>query len=267
MALLIFSGGISFSNSPISQKSVVNDASIYASTNQTAVQNFIDNIDVNIDPILKTTSKFTILANLVLFDSNKKEYPETLSTNIDLEKFELTDSQGRKLDLGSIQITFDAIGTLQNKNLEISATVLFCLDNDCNTKKLYRQGTLQNNKIALYVGDSFIEPPIGQRKFDYTFTFADEGMTWADQSQHSFQIILKHITFRNFASTEKWLFVGEDEIYNLTMTVNQQKVTILNGDGEAISIFKQDNIFSSCSGGAKAVHINLNDIASGGTSS
>ena len=262
-ALLIFSGGISFSNSPISQKSVVNDASIYASTNQTAIQNFIDNMDVNVDPILKTTPKFTIMTNLVLFDSNGKQYPKTIPTNVDLAKNSLIDSEGRLLDLGSVQFTFDGIGTLENKNLEISATALFCLDNDCNTKKLYRQGTLQNNKISLYVGDSFIEPPIGQRKFDYTFTFADE--KFHEGTDHTFRVILKDITFRNFASNEKWFFVGEDEIYNLKMTVNQQKTVVYDEQlKQAVSIFKQDNVFSSCSGGAKQV---VSTGGYGGTSS
>src|SRR3990167_2155275 len=174
--LLVFSGAITVTNSPISRESVINDASVYASTNQTAIDHFVDNIDLSVDPSLQTTAtpKFTILTNLVLFDSNQKEYPKTIPTDVELAKNSLVDEQGRLLDLGSVQFTFDGIGTLQNKNLEISATAIFCLDTQCNEKKLYRQGTLQNNKISLYVGDSFTEPAIDQRKFDYTFTFADE---------------------------------------------------------------------------------------------
>ena len=225
--LLVFSGAITVTNSPISRESVINDASVYASTNQTAIDHFVDNIDLSVDPSLQTTAtpKFTILTNLVLFDSNQKEYPKTIPTDVELAKNSLVDEQGRLLDLGSVQFTFDGIGTLQNKNLEISATAIFCLDTQCDEKKLYRQGTLQNNRISLYVGDSFAEPAIGQRNFDYTFTFADE----------------------------KWLYVGEDEIYNLKMAVNQQKTVVYDEQLKAaISIFKKDNVFQVCADSGSA---------------
>lgn len=252
-SLLILSGGLVVTNSPISRESVVNDASVYASTNQTAIDQFLDNIDISGDPAFQTTAtpKFTILTNLVMFDSNGKEYPKTIPSNVELAKNSLVDDQGRLLDLGSVQFTFDGIGTVQNKNLEISATALFCLDNDCNTKKLYRQGTLQNNKISLYVGDSFTEPPFGQRKFDYTFTFADEKL--ASGTDHFFKVILKDITFRNFATDEKWLFVGEDEIYSLKLAVDGEKTVVYDEQlQQAVSIFKKDNVFQVCADSGSA---------------
>mgnify|MGYP001614317281 FL=1 len=268
--LLIFSGAIVVTNSPISRQSVVDDASVYASTNQTAIDQFIDNIDISLDPSIQTTTtpKFTILTNLVLFDSNNREYPKTIPTNVELAKNSLVDDQGRLLDLGSVQFTFDGIGTIQNKNLEITATALFCLDTKCDEKKLYRQGTLQNNKISLYVGDYFIEPALGQRKFDYTFSFANEGKEWTDGSSHSIHVILKDITFRNFTTDEKWFFVGEDEIYNLKMIVNQQKTVVYDEQlKQAITIFKKDNIFSSCAGGAKGIASTGSAYGSSGGSS
>ena len=115
--------------------SIIESERVFTESDQSLVEQFLDENDLP-----SSSEKFGIEVQTVLFDSDQKQYPS--STILTIPALELTDSEGRLLDLGSIQTSFLGIVSDSDRGSETSfnmeGTVKFYLDDTLiTTKKLY----------------------------------------------------------------------------------------------------------------------------------
>lgn len=210
--------------SALSTGSVINASVVYTKPNQTGTANFLDSIGGG--------SKFIIQVSSILFDSNQKQFPFQTFLNIPLATQSLVDNQGHNLDLGSLQVSLSG-GTDSQAQMIVTGQMQAFLDNTMVADdQFYAQGTAINKIVPITIN--------GQKAF--TFTFADEGKTWTDGSTHIFKIMITKVqaTVGVGAATQSYSSNMQMLAYLLPMTVNQQKITVLGVDNQAVAIFKSD---------------------------
>jgi len=237
----------------ISQGSVIDAESVFVNSDQDGITQFLDKYAPD---GYTPTPKFAIQSSIIILNPDGKTLKVSNVTESELVKqLSLYTNTGEIIDLDSFQSGFTGIGTKNYANLEVKATVKFCLDTKCDEKKLYAKGTTIKNQLKLYFVDNFQPQSLFSKKFDYTFTIADEGENWTNGSTHYYRIILSDITFTDLVTNEVWSFFGDEIVYELAMTVDDQKSVVFDKDlNQAVSIFKKDNVFTSCaSSGATGV--------------
>ena len=132
--------------------SIVETNRVFTESNQSIVEQFLDENDLP-----SSSEKFGIEVQTVLFDSFQDQYAS--SSILSIPALELTDSEGRLLDLGSIQTSFLGIISDSNRGSETSfnmeGTVKFYLDDTLiTTKKLFASEQGDSRTYELSIVDS-----------------------------------------------------------------------------------------------------------------
>lgn len=218
--------------------SIVDADIVYTKANLTSIESFFQTaVEETIPNSPLASEKFGISADAILFDSNQKQFPNNFILLVPKTQT-LVDKEGRLLDLGSIQISLTGI-TEATSNVIVDGKIKVFLDSklviDTNIAGI---GRTQEKQLPLSIG--------GKKTF--TFTFADEGKTWIDESTHYFKVILYNInavTGEGFDS-HTFKFPNEAIIYLLEMKVDTDKIVVKDTLDSAISIFKADSILKAC---------------------
>ena len=225
--------------------SIIESEIVFTESDQSLVEQFLDENDLP-----SSSEKFGIEVQTVLFDSDLTQYPS--SSILSIPALELTDSEGRLLDLGSIQTSFLGIVSDSNRGSEttfnMEGTVKFYLDDTLiTTKKLYGSEQGDSKTFELSILDS-LPPTSFDRPQAFTFTLSDEGQGWIDGSEHIYRIIITDIDAKISSNKdlEKYTFNGEKIAYELKVTLDESKKVILGEDSYAVSIFKNDSTIQVC---------------------
>ena len=225
--------------------SIVETDRVFTESDQSVIEQFLDENDLP-----SSTEKFGIEVQTVLFDSDQIQYPS--SSVLSIPSLEVTDDQGRVLDLGSIQTSFLGINSDSErgdeKSFNLDGTVKFYLDDDLiSTKKLYSSETGSNDNYKLSLLDS-IPPPSFDRPQAFTFTLSDEGSDWLDKSEHTYRVVVTEINaeINSNDNIKKFTWNGEKIAYELKVKVDENKKVVYDYTGKAISIFKNDSTIQIC---------------------
>mgnify|MGYP006428892545 CR=1 FL=1 len=225
--------------------SIVETNRVFTESNQSLVEQFLDENDLP-----SSSEKFGIEVQTVLFDSDQTQYAS--SSILTIPALELSDSEGRLLDLGSIQTSFLGILSDSNRGSEttfnMEGTVKFYLDDTLiTTKKLYASEQGDSRTYELSILDS-LPPSSFDRPQAFTFTLSDEGQGWIDGSEHIYRIIITDIDVEISSNKdlEQYTFNGEKIAYELKVTLDENKKVILGEDSYAVSIFKNDSTIQVC---------------------
>ena len=225
--------------------SIVETDRVFTESDQSIIEQFLDEQELP-----SATEKFGIEVQTVLFDSFQNQFPS--SSVLSIPSLELTDSEGRLLDLGSIQTSFLGITTDSNRGEEsqfnLEGTVEFYLDDDLiTTKKLYGSEQGSTNTHELFIVDS-IPPPFSNRPLAFTFTLSDEGKDWVNNSDHVYRIVITEISavLQSDENTKRFSWNGQKIAYELNVRLDDSKKVILNQSNNAISIFKSDSTIKMC---------------------
>ncbi len=239
-----------------SQLSEVNASRIYVTPpNATVITNALDALGCNNNNGICSASspKFLIDSKIILFDSNQNQIPISTYTNIPIQqslfgsklqvigkyggfslpKLSLTDSSGNLLDLGSVQYKPFGVTNIDTNVIMTGQFAVYLDDVLLAHRYIATQGNTVNKTIPLYIDT---QPA-------YTFTFADEGATWADKSVHIFKIVVGNVTATTGIGQNTQTFKDTNNalVYVLVMTVDQQKITSIGVDSKATAIFKSDD--------------------------
>lgn len=235
--------------------------SIQKAINQTStansVQNMLDSAGCKDNTGICSASSPKLLINtqVVMYDSNQVPYPYSTYINIPLQdltgwnmfnavdlhgnfidkvkKLSLVDSQGHILDLGTIKLSMYA-ATNYDTNVIVSGDFAVYLDDQLRGQKhLAIQGMTQNKSIAMQIN--------GQSA--YGFTFANEGATWTNGTQHIFKILIGNVTgtVGTGQNTQTFRLTQNSLAYVLVMTLNSDKKTVLGIDNKAVTVYKSDD--------------------------
>jgi len=254
--------------------SIVSTDTVFTESDDNLVTQFLDEAEIDL-PL--ASEKFGIEVQTVLFDSEQNQFP--FSTILNIPQLTVTDNEGRLLDLGSIQTTFLGITTDDSdKSFKMNGVVEFWLDDDLIAKKhLYASETdnkktyqlsLVNNLTVIsenigetsYVNESGtttsvnltkkvpIPPSFTERKSNFTFTLSDEGKNWADGSKHTYRVVIRdvHANIDSQSNFKVFDWSGEKIAYQLDVTVDQSKKTVIGAENKAVKIFKSDSTISIC---------------------
>jgi hypothetical protein len=223
--------------------SIIDTEIVFTESNDSLVTRFLDEQQID-SPF--STEKFGIETQTVLFDSNQEQFPS--SNILDIPQLTLTDTEGRILDLGSIQTSFVGITANSEKSFNMTGTVEFWLDDTLiKTKKLYASDTSSENIHPISVVDS-LPPSSFDRPTTFTFTLSDEGRNWTDGSEHTYRVVMKNIDadVNSEQDHKKFSWSGEEIVYELKTIVDDRKITILDEENNAVAIFKSDNTLQIC---------------------
>ena len=221
--------------------SIINTEIVFTESDQSLVEQFLDN-----NNLPSSSEKFGIETQIVLFDSNQEQFPS--SNILGIPQLTVIDSQGRLLDLGTIQTSFAGITANSEKSFNLTGTVEFWLDDTLiKTKKLYASDVLDVISHPISVVDS-IPPSSFDRPTTFTFTLSDEGRDWTDGSEHIYRVVMRHIDadINSEQDHKKFIWSGEEIVYELKVKVDERKLTILDEENNAIAIFKSDNTLQIC---------------------
>jgi len=223
--------------------SIVETERVFTESDQSLIEQFLDENDLP-----SSSEKFGIEVQTVLFDSFQSQYPS--SSILSIPALELTDSEGRLLDLGSIQTSF--LGILSNSDrgsettFNLDGTVKFYLDDTLIiTKKLFASEQSQSKTHELSIVDSI---PSFDRPKAFTFTLSDEGKDWVDGSEHTYRVVVTDINAELLSNNdiEKYSWNGEKIAYELKVKLDETKKVVLNENNNAVSIFKDDSTIQIC---------------------
>ena len=225
--------------------SIVETNRVFTESNQSIVEQFLDENDLP-----SSSEKFGIEVQTVLFDSDQTQFAS--SSILSIPALELTDSEGRLLDLGTIQTSFLGIVSDSNRGSETSfnmeGTVKFYLDDTLiTTKKLYASEQGDSRTYELSIVDN-LPPSSFDRPQAFTFTLSDEGQGWEDKSEHIYRIVITDIDVEISSNKdlEKYTFNGEKIAYELKVKLDETKKVILDENNQAVSIFKNDSTIQVC---------------------
>jgi hypothetical protein len=223
--------------------SIIESERVFTESDQSLVEQYLDENDLP-----SSSEKFGIEVQTVLFDSDQTQYPS--SSILTIPALELTDSEGRLLDLGSIQTSF--LGILSDSNrgsetsLNLEGTVKFYLDDTLiTTKKLYASEQGDSRTYDLSIVDSLSS---FDRSQAFTFTLSDEGQGWIDGSEHIYRVVITDIDveINSNKDIEQYTWNGEKIAYELKVTLDESKKVLLGENNEALSIFKNDSTIQVC---------------------
>ena len=225
--------------------SIVETNRVFTESNQSIVDQFLDENDLP-----SSSEKFGIEVQTVLFDSDQTQYAS--SSILSIPALELTDSEGRILDLGSIQTSFLGITSDSDRGSETSfnleGTVKFYLDDTLiTTKKLYasEQGDSKTHELSIV---DTVPPSSFDRPKAFTFTLSDEGQGWIDGSEHTYRVVLTEIDaeINSNNDIEQYTWSGEKIAYELKVKLDERKKVVLGDDSYAVSVFKNDSTIQVC---------------------
>lgn len=131
----------------LQKNSVVGTDIIFTESDQTLIQQWLDQTN---NPL--GTEKFGIETNVALFDSNQDVTQFTDIHTVPL--YSVTDSAGRVLDLGSFQVTFNALTQNQESELNVWGKVIFYLDDNPIGTKYIWGSAINTDKLELSVVDN-----------------------------------------------------------------------------------------------------------------
>ena len=229
----------------ITQGSVIDAETVFVDSDQNGITQFLDKYAPD---GYTPTPRFAIQSStIVLNPAGTSVRVSNTTDSVLVKQLSVYSKSGEIVDLDTFQSGFTGIATKDYANLEVKAIAKFCLDTKCDEKKLYAKGTTTKNQIKLYFVDDYLPQSILSKKFDYTFTIADEGNNWADGSTHYYRIILSDIIFTDLVKNEVWSFYGDEIVYQMDLSVDGQKQVVFDKDlNQAVSIFKKDNVFQVC---------------------
>jgi hypothetical protein len=230
----------------IQEYSIIETNRVFTESDQSLIDQFLDE-----SGLPSSSEKLGIEVQTVLFDSDQKQYPT--SNIIGIPELSVTDEQGRVLDLGTIQTSFLAISAKTEQQFNLDGTVKFYLDDDLiATKKIYgSDSNKQNHELSLL--DS-LPPTSFDRPKAFTFTLSDEGRDWEDKSEHTYRVVLTEVNANLDSNKDfkQFSWNGENIVYELKVTVDDQKKVVLDENNSAIQIFKNDSTIQICGMSAKA---------------
>jgi len=224
----------------IAQSIIDTDVS-FKDSDDTFVEQIVDNLGLG--------EKFGIVTTVSLVDSNNNIKTETNVFGVALPtNLSVTDESGNVLDFGgSIQVIFDSV--LPSGTVGTSwATVNFFLDDDrIKSSKLWASHIDENRETMILV-DSLaivnhkpVPPAFSNRGNDnFTFTFTDENLS---DGTHTFRVVLTDVDA--VIGENRYVFAGENIVYELDFDVDNNKVTKIAEDGndEKIIVYKSDSAF------------------------
>ena len=224
--------------------SIIDSERVFTESNQSLIEQFLDENDLP-----SSSEKFGIETQVALFDSDNEVYNS--SDVFGIPQLSVTDDEGRVLDLGTIQVTFEGISKQKETTTDIWGTVEFFLD-DTKVDSKYIWGSGSNSdRLTLSLLDSLsvtdniaVAPSFSaQEKKNHTFTLSDEGRDWIDGSEHTYRVVITkiHANLNSDKDFKEFQWTGQHIAYELKVKVDQSKKIILNEDNEAISIFKNDS--------------------------
>ena len=223
-----------------SELSIIDTERVFTESDQSLVEQFLDE-----SGLPSSSEKLGIEVQTVLFDSNQKQYPT--SNIVGIPELSVTDDQGRVLDLGTIQTSFLAISAKTEQQFNLEGTVKFYLDDDLiTTKKIYgSDSNKQNHELSIL--DS-LPPTSFDRPKAFTFTLSDEGRDWEDKSEHTYRVVLTEVNANLDSNKDfkQFSWNGENIVYELKVTVDDQKKVVLDQNNLATQIFKNDSTIQIC---------------------
>ena len=218
------------------QLSEVDADIVYTQPDLSKVQNWLDQAGCG---VTCGSEKFGINTNVVLFDSAGKRFPFSTFLSIPATTQSLIDEQGNLLDLGSVQVGLSGVTKSEGK-ITVTGKIKILLDDVIIADRQFAGQGFTINKTLLLKIDG---------KDAYTFTFADEGSTWVDESVHKFRVFLYDVeaTAGEGFETRSFRYSNQDFLaYLLQMRVDQDKVVVKDATGSVISMFKSDIEVYAC---------------------
>jgi hypothetical protein len=232
----------------IQEYSIIETNRVFTESNDSLITRFLDEQGVGL------SEKFGIETQVAVFDSDGNVYNE--SDVFGISELSVVDEQGRLLDLGSIQVTFESISKDIESTSNVWGIVEFYLDDEkIDSKYLWGSYSNSNRNLLSVVNllsiiDNNAKTPSfsEQEKQNFTFTLADEGKDWLDGSEHSYRVVLTEIHSELNSSNDykKFDWKGQHIAYELKVKVNEQKKVILDENNSAIEIFKSDSVLRLC---------------------
>lgn len=232
----------------IQEYSIIETNRVFTESNDSLITRFLDEQGVGL------SEKFGIETQVAVFDSDGNVYNE--SDVFGISELSVVDEQGRLLDLGSIQVTFESISKEIETTSNVWGKVEFYLDDDMVDSKYLWASYSSSNRDLLSVVNSLsfnnkvpINPSFSeQEKRNHTFTLSDEGRNWLDGSEHSYRVVITEIHSELNSSNDykKFDWTGQHIAYELKVKVNEEKKVILDENNSAIEIFKSDSILRLC---------------------
>ena len=235
----------------IQEYSIIETNRVFTESDDSLITQFLD--DQEIDTPL-STEKFGIETQVALFDSDNNVY--NISDVFGIPQLSVTDDEGRVLDLGAIQVTFESISKQKEKTTDVWGTVEFYLD-DTKVDSKYIWGSGSNSdRLTLSLLDSLsvtnnvaVTPSFSeQEKNNFTFTLSDEGRDWVDGSEHTYRVVITklHANANSEQDFKEFHWTGQHIAYELKVKVNEKKKVIYDYTGKAIQVFKSDNTIQLC---------------------
>ena len=235
----------------IQEYSIIETNRVFTESDDSLITQFLD--DQEIDTPL-STEKFGIETQVALFDSDNNVY--NISDVFGIPQLSVTDDEGRVLDLGAIQVTFESISKQKEKTIDVWGTVEFYLDDTkVDSKYIWASGT-NSDRLTLSLLDSLsvtnnvaVAPSFSaQEKKNHTFTLSDEGRDWVDGSEHTYRVVITklHANANSEQDFKEFHWTGQHIAYELKVKVNEKKKVIYDYTGKAIQVFKSDNTIQLC---------------------
>jgi hypothetical protein len=231
--------------------SIIDTERVFTESDDSLITKFLD--EQNIDSPL-SAEKFGIETQVALFDSDNNVY--NISDVFGIPQLSVTDDEGRVLDLGAIQVTFESISKQKEKTTDVWGTVEFFLD-DTKVDSKYIWGSGSNSdRLTLSLLDSLsvtnnvaVAPSFSeQEKKNHTFTLSDEGRDWVDGSEHTYRVVITklHANANSEQDPKEFHWTGQHIAYELKVKVNEKKKVVYDYTGKAIQVFKSDNTLQLC---------------------
>ena len=231
--------------------SIIDTERVFTESDDSLITKFLD--EQNIDSPL-SAEKFGIETQVALFDSDNNVY--NISDVFGIPQLSVTDDEGRVLDLGSIQVTFESISKQKETTTDVWGTVEFFLD-DTKVDSKYIWGSGSNSdRLTLSLLDSLsvtnnvaVAPSFSeQEKKNHTFTLSDEGRDWVDGSEHTYRVVITklHANANSEQDPKEFHWTGQHIAYELKVKVDEQKKVVYDYTGKAIQVFKSDNTLQLC---------------------
>jgi len=235
----------------IQEYSIIETNRVFTESDDSLITQFLD--DQEIDTPL-STEKFGIETQVALFDSDNNVY--NISDVFGIPQLSVTDDEGRVLDLGAIQVTFESISKQKEKTIDVWGTVEFYLDDTkVDSKYIWASGT-NSDRLTLSLLDSLsvtsnvaVAPSFSaQEKKNHTFTLSDEGRDWVDGSEHTYRVVITklHANLNSEQDHKEFHWTGQHIAYELKVKVDEKKKVIYDYTGKAVQIFKSDNTIQLC---------------------
>jgi len=235
----------------IQEYSIIETNRVFTESDDSLITQFLD--DQEIDTPL-STEKFGIETQVALFDSDNTVY--NLSDVFGIPQLSVTDSEGRVLDLGAVQVTFESISKQKETTTDVYGTVEFYLDDDkVDSKYIWASGS-NSDRLTLSLLDSLsitdniaLAPSFSaQEKKNHTFTLSDEGRDWVDGSEHTYRVVITklHANLNSEQDHKEFHWTGQHIAYELKVKVDEKKKVVYDYKGEAIQVFKSDNTIQLC---------------------